>query len=65
LSAAKRAHGIVEGLPDGARAEELAALRRHERTGRPLDSEVFAAKMGMLIGRGLQKKKPGGKAQEG
>ena len=48
-----------------ARAEELAALRRHERTGRPLGSEVFVEKIGMLVGRDLQKKKPGRKVQEG
>ena len=47
------------------RAEDLAALRRHERTGRPLGSEAFVAKVGVLIGRDLQKKKPGRKVQEG
>jgi hypothetical protein len=47
------------------RAGELAALRRHERTGRPLGSEVFAEQVGVLIGRDLQKKKPGRKVREG
>ena len=42
------------------RAEELAAFRRPERTGRPLRSEVFVEKVGVLIGRDLQRKKPGG-----
>ena len=32
---------------------------RHERTGRPLGSEIFVEKVGMLIGRDLQEKKPG------
>jgi len=47
------------------RAEDLAALHRHEWTGRPLGSEVFVEKIGVLIGRGLQKQKPGRKAQKG
>jgi len=38
----------------------LAAFRRPERTGRPLRSEVFVEKVGVLIGRDLQRKKPGG-----
>ena len=46
-------------------AEKLAALRRHERTGRPLSPEVFVEKVGMLIGRDPQRKKPGRKVQEG
>jgi hypothetical protein len=46
-------------------AEELAALRRHERTGRPLGSEAFVEKVGVLIGRDPQKRKPGRKVQEG
>ena len=41
------------------RAEELAALRRPERTGRPLGCEVFVEKVGVLSGRDLQEKKPG------
>jgi hypothetical protein len=47
------------------RAEELAALRRHERTGRPLGSEAFVEKVGVLIGRDPQKKKPGKKVRVG
>ena len=46
-------------------AEKWRALRRHERTGRPLGSEAFVEKVGMVIGRDLRKKKPGRKVQKG
>ena len=55
----------VRELMAPARAEDLDALRQHERTGRPLGSEAFVEKVGMLIGRDLRKKKPGRKAPEG
>ena len=47
------------------RAEELAALRRHTRTGRPLGSESFVEKISTLLGRDLRKQKPGRKLKEG
>ena len=46
-----------------APAEELAALRRHERTSRPLGSEAFVEKVGVLIGGDLRQKKPGRKVR--
>jgi REP-associated tyrosine transposase len=36
-------------------------MRMHERTGRPLGSEGFMAKMSSIVGRELGKKKPGPK----
>jgi putative transposase len=48
-----------------SRAEELAALRRHTRTGRPLGSESFVEKISTLLGRDLRKQKPGPKPKEG
>jgi len=36
-----------------------------ERTGRHLGSEAFVEKAGVLVGRDLQKKKPGRKVREG
>jgi putative transposase len=47
------------------RAEDLAALRRHTRTGRPLGSASFAEKISTLLGRDLRKQKPGPKPKEG
>ena len=47
------------------RAEELAALRRPTRTGRPLGSESFVEKISTLLGRDLRKQKPGRKPKEG
>jgi putative transposase len=39
--------------------ELAAALRRRERTGRPLGDEPFLRKVGRLLGRDLLPKKPG------
>jgi len=39
-------------------------VRMHERTGRPLGSDGFMAKMSSIAGRDLGKKKPGPKRSE-
>lgn len=41
--------------------KEAAALRHHERTGRPAGSEDFVQHLESLLGRYLRKKKPGPK----
>ena len=38
-------------------------MRRHERTSRPLGSEAFVEKVGVLIGGDLRQKKPGRKVR--
>jgi hypothetical protein len=48
---------LEAGLPD----EALDALRRHERTGRPLGSEVFVQTLVRLLGRNLTLLPPGRK----
>jgi putative transposase len=40
---------------------EVELLRKHQRTGRPLGSEVFVAQCEDLVGRALRPKKPGPK----
>jgi putative transposase len=42
--------------------EEYETLRRHERSGRPLGSDNFMAKMENLTGRVLRRQKPGPKS---
>ena len=44
-----------------AREEEAAALRRHERTGRPLGAPHFIEALEKRLGRPLGKRKPGPK----
>ena len=48
-------------LSRGVSAGEAAALRRHERTGRPAGSGEFVAAMEALTGRRLQPHKTGPK----
>ncbi len=48
-------------LASGLAAETHAALRAHERTGRPLGGEAFVASLERRLGRVLQKGKPGPK----
>jgi len=48
---------LAGGLDDG----EREALRRHERTGRPLGSARFVARLERALGRPLAKRKPGPK----
>ncbi|MEA1991141.1 MAG: transposase [Thermodesulfobacteriota bacterium] len=50
-----------EFLQAGLQEKEYQDLRQHERTGRPLGSELFIDKLEVLLGRLLRKKKPGPK----
>ncbi len=43
--------------------KEMAAMRRHERTGRPLNSDDFLTRLEQRIGRRLKREKPGPKRQ--
>ncbi|HEC14865.1 MAG TPA: transposase [Rhodospirillales bacterium] len=45
----------------GLDESERGALRRHERTGRPLGDERFIERLETTLGRPLKKKKPGPK----
>jgi putative transposase len=45
----------AESLSD----EELALVRRHERSGRPLGDEAFLARLEKLVGRVLRPRKLG------
>jgi putative transposase len=47
-----------------ARKDEGEALRRHERTGRPLGDEGFLTQMETLVGRRLRRGKRGPKPRE-
>ena len=68
-----KATPVVEraGLPwrdfllDGLRAEEAESMRRHERTGRPLGSVEFVARLERILGRVLRRQKPGPKPRSG
>lgn len=48
-------------LADGLAPDQAEALRRGERTGRPLGDRRFIAKLGRRLGRKLTKGKPGPK----
>ena len=48
-------------LDGGLGEEALEALRRHERTGRPLGSTAFVERLERMLGRSLKKRKPGPK----
>ena len=48
-------------LDGGLGEEALEALRRHERTGRPLGSTAFVERLESMLGRPLKKRKPGPK----
>ena len=48
-------------LAGGLEEEDLAALRSHERTGRPLGEKSFLAGIEAQLGRSLAKRKPGPK----
>ncbi len=50
-----------EFLSAGLGEEEAAVLRRHERTGRPLGSPEFVARLEKLLRRALAPRKPGRK----
>jgi len=48
-------------LKDELQEEEYQELRQHERTGRPLGSDLLIDKLEALLGKQLRKKKPGPK----
>jgi len=43
------------------RAEDVAAIRQHARTGRPIGSESFIGRLETLTGKRLKKRRPGPK----
>jgi putative transposase len=45
-------------------AEEVYALRRHARTGRPLGDDVFVARLEKTLGRTFRRRKPGPPASQ-
>ena len=47
------------------RGADLACLRRHERTGRPLGSEDFLLRFERFTGRRLRRGRPGPKPRHG
>lgn len=51
-------------LQAGVGQGDINVLRMHERTGRPLGDRIFIRKIERIIGRSLQKKKPGPKARK-
>ena len=50
-----------EFLKDEPQEKEYQELRQHERTGRPLGSDLFIDKLEALSGKQLRKKKTGPK----
>jgi len=48
-----------EFLAAGMDDDEIEAIRRHERTGRPLGSDAFLSRVEAQTGRSLKKRKPG------
>jgi putative transposase len=50
-----------EYLAPGLSDEEVALLRQHERTGRPLGGSAFLKHLERQLGRVLRKKSPGRK----
>jgi len=44
--------------------DEMAQIRKHERTGRPLGNETFVCKLEGLLERTLKRQKPGPKAKK-
>ncbi len=56
----------LELMAQSVEEKEAAALRRHERTGRPLGNDGFVRSLEERLGRLLHKRKPGPrKPQEG
>ena len=49
-------------LDDGSKEEELTALRKFSKTGRPAGGQEFVGELESLTGRTLRKKKPGPKS---
>ena len=52
-------------LTGGVDKDDTAALRAHERTGRPLGSEDFVGRLESSLGRALKRRKPGPKPKKG
>jgi putative transposase len=52
-------------LSEGVSAQEVVKLRRHERTGRPLGTDGFIARLEKTLNRLLQKQKLGPKPKKG
>jgi len=50
-----------EFLEDDVQEKEYQELRQHERTGRPLGSDLLIDKLEALLGKQLRKKKAGPK----
>jgi len=50
-----------EFLKDELQEREYQQLRQHERTGRPLGSDLLMDKFEVLLGKQLRKKKTGKK----
>ncbi len=48
-------------LLSGVTKEEIEGLRRHERIGRPLGNDGFVGQLEELLGRILQRRRPGRK----
>jgi putative transposase len=48
-----------------AAEDEMEAIRRHERTGRPLGDEAFVERLEESLGRPLRPRKPGPKPRHG
>ena len=44
--------------------KELAQIRKHERTGRPLGNDSFVEKLETLLKRNLKRQKPGPKTKK-
>jgi putative transposase len=62
---------LLERMPDwraflteGLGAETVTLLRRHERTGRPLGTSAFLARIEKKLGRPLRPGKPGRKPKQ-
>ena len=53
--------GWGEFLRETPSSDEVAMLRRHERTGRPLGDPTFVDQVENLLGRSLRRNKPGRK----
>ena len=45
----------------GVSKEEIERIRRHEKTGRPLGDDGFVGRLEEVLGRILQRQKPGRK----
>ena len=44
--------------------QEIAALKKHDRTGRPLGKNAFIDELEILLGRQLKRQKPGPKKRD-